>query len=140
MSELPELRLTGEQLGSIEPPVEGDWFVDFDEYEEFVPNRLLDAERARPVPPDGLRAATAWAFENLHDRDYWHDGNRTHAREWSECKDDLCVERTALLAASPAPLDVERLARAMQRLVEHRGLDLYAADAADLAAEYEAKP
>lgn len=44
----PVLRLTGEQLGSIDPPVSGDWFVDFDEYEEFVPKRMLDAALASP--------------------------------------------------------------------------------------------
>jgi hypothetical protein len=40
------LRLTGEQIGSIDPQPEGDWFTDWDEYEDFVPRRMLDAERA----------------------------------------------------------------------------------------------
>ena len=34
---LPILHLTGEQIGSIEPPLSGDWFMDFDEYEDYVP-------------------------------------------------------------------------------------------------------
>ena len=42
-ADVPVLRLTGEQIGSIEPAPDGDWFVDFDEYEEFVPKRLYDA-------------------------------------------------------------------------------------------------
>jgi hypothetical protein len=41
------LRLTGEQIGSIDPPPEGDWFEDWDEYEDFVPVGMLAAERAR---------------------------------------------------------------------------------------------
>ena len=42
------LRLTGEQIGSIEPPPEGDWFIDWDEYEDFVPRRML-AEAVRAL-------------------------------------------------------------------------------------------
>ena len=48
------LRLTGEQIGSIQPIPEGDWFVDFDEYEDFVPRRMLDAAARVPAPADGL--------------------------------------------------------------------------------------
>lgn len=71
----PVLRLTGEQIGSITPPPDGDWFVDWDEYEEFVPKRLLDAAIAaayQPTGPDdlaGLRALSdaatpgPWYFE-----------------------------------------------------------------------------
>jgi len=40
MSTFRVLRLTGEQIGSIDPPLTDDWFVDFDEYEEFVPIEL----------------------------------------------------------------------------------------------------
>ena len=43
-TDVPILRLTGEQMGSIDPPLSEDWFCDFDEYEEFVPLRAL-AER-----------------------------------------------------------------------------------------------
>jgi hypothetical protein len=41
------LRLTGEQIDSINPPPENDWFMDWDEYEDFVPSRVIEAERAR---------------------------------------------------------------------------------------------
>jgi hypothetical protein len=53
--DFPVLRLTGGQIDSIEPPPEGDWFIDYDEYEEYVPlprylallDRLDKAEAAR---------------------------------------------------------------------------------------------
>lgn len=45
------LRLSGEQMASIEPSLDGEWFVDFDEYEEFVPKELYVALAAQPAPP-----------------------------------------------------------------------------------------
>ena len=55
---MPVLRLTGEQIGSIEA-LDGDWFVDFDEYEEFVPKRLYDdavrVARSNEDLPKGAR-------------------------------------------------------------------------------------
>ena len=39
------LRLTGEQIDSVQPPLADDWFCDFDEYAEFVP--LAEAARLR---------------------------------------------------------------------------------------------
>jgi hypothetical protein len=50
------LRLTGEQIGSIDPPPDGDWFTDWDEYEDFVPRRMLAEARA---PLDVERLARA---------------------------------------------------------------------------------
>ena len=41
-TDVPILRLTGEQMGSIDPPLSEDWFCDFDEYEEFVPLRVYE--------------------------------------------------------------------------------------------------
>lgn len=43
------LRLTGEQIDSITPPPDGDWSMDWDEYEDFVPLHgieLVKAEQA----------------------------------------------------------------------------------------------
>ena len=50
LRDVPVLRLTGEQIDSITPKPDGDWFVDFDEYEEFVPKRVYAALAATPEP------------------------------------------------------------------------------------------
>lgn len=55
----PVLRLSGEQIDSISPAPKGDWFVDWDEYEEFVPKRAYDAVEAATAAAvtQGLMAA-----------------------------------------------------------------------------------
>ncbi len=47
---IPALRLTGEQLGSIDPPPESaaNFSIDFDEYEDFVPLSAIEAASGTP--------------------------------------------------------------------------------------------
>jgi hypothetical protein len=74
------LRLTGEQIGSIDPPPEGDWFEDWDEYEDFVPARMLAAVEKR------LRLASNWMHEY-----------EKHGGSWENCSWQPCeLDRAAL--------------------------------------------
>ncbi|NJD29301.1 MAG: hypothetical protein FIA92_13525 [Chloroflexi bacterium] len=63
------LRLTGEQIESINPPPDGDWFTDWDEYEDFVPRRML-TPCSRPhlstAPEDVERLARALYEQEPH--------------------------------------------------------------------------
>lgn len=60
---------------------------------------------------DQLRDLAAEAFKEAHDRAYWHDSNRTHAREWDDCPDPGCVERRAALRAALATPSPDTLAQ-----------------------------
>lgn len=83
----PVLRLTGEQIGSITPPVEGDWFVDFDEHDEFVPKRLLDAARAETP----LRAALLRMVEETYETHHT-PSSESGPEEWDYTLDAPSIE------------------------------------------------
>jgi hypothetical protein len=103
------LRLTGEQIGSITPPPEGDWFVDWDEYEDFVPRRMLDA--ALPASPDapGLRERIDAVIGD-------HIGGPYPEVPFRALTEFRAALLAALAASGDAPregLDVNRLTEAM---------------------------
>jgi hypothetical protein len=131
-SEQPKvLRLTGEQLASIEPPVSAEWFIDFDEHEDFVVAASLPAPALSPEP--GLREArdlivdlTAWAGtqfgglpQTLQDRaDWWRlDVDPALAATVPEPTDLAARELAEIAASMPAhmPQD-ERYFRAAAAL------------------------
>jgi hypothetical protein len=102
------LRLTGEQIGSIDPPPEGDWFTDWDEYEDFVPRRMLAEARAQEREriaaavrglPTTFSQHTCW---DDHEGGIDADGNPTLHADGSTCGDRIVresVSRAAVLAA-----------------------------------------
>ena len=95
------LRLTGEQIGSIDPPPDGDWFVDFDEYEDFVPRRMLDAATDEVERLDySLRLLRyLWQEADVPSPYYTLDtvGTPGKVREWFAVDDPLSVDIEAAL-------------------------------------------
>lgn len=132
-TDVPILRLTGEQMGSIDPPLSEDWFCDFDEYEEFVPLRALAEREARwtgSVKSWTSRLATAMVEEGFAvpaaNRDEQWDAPVEEAER---------IVRKLRLAEREA-LDVERMREAARRAGLPRNVSVQ--DIEDLAREYAA--
>lgn len=90
----------------------------------------LDAKRARSAPPEGLVKA-------LDDALYDASVLRTESVRLT-APDARAIRAALATPASPAPLDVERLAKALHRLYGDReGVSSYRYDARNIAAEYE---
>lgn len=106
----------------------------------------LDAERARPVPPDGLQEALDSISHLTTDVPAAHGDPESYYR--GQLHRAIGTAARAL-AASPAPLDVERLARAY-RIVERTPVTFGSSEdneledaermAQAIAREYEAQP
>jgi hypothetical protein len=44
-------------------------------------------------PSEALR----YMVEGFHDKEFWADSNRTHARAFSECTDEMCAAARGVL-------------------------------------------
>ena len=136
------LRLTGEQIGSIDPPPDGDWFTDWDEYEDFVPRRMYDEAAAgvRVTGDAGLREAARLALAAFDAENVAALGTDQDAAEEAalDTVDAMEVLRAALTAsdveAHPVGQTLLRMGNRIADLVKERDALLAQAAAADTAA------
>ena len=129
------LRLTGEQIDSVQPPLSDDWFTDFDEYAEFVPLIEYLALNAQVRCKHALNAALVGDADQLRTEMGQHPGG--WYPEWC----DIC-DTTTPCVVTRAAAELSRLDEYVDRL-DALWSDKYNAPALDVErierAVYDAK-